>query len=380
MSRYTLRGSPELDQRIDADLARVAAALAATPEAPLFRGLVLLGGYGRGEGTPLIRDGAQFPFNDYDLIVVSQPLTRGRRAQVQACLRQLEERLTRDLGLPVDLCLYPANHLPGAEFSLLNYELKHGHRVVWGDPACLAALPAYPHNAVPLSEGTRLLLNRGKLLLDLRRRHRRTPVSAATPAEREQAVKFIFKAWLAFGDCALLLGRRYHLLYAEKKQRLTEADLTGCADAPAIVRDYRRAIEFKEWGDARVFDTFDLQPELARAFATFQAFFFWYESGRLGAPLPDAETYAKQLRRAGREGGQCKALALNLMLFKSRCLTGPWRWLAAHPRLRLYAILPGLVADDAPPAPLAARLLCLPATASRDTVETEFLRLRLRLS
>lgn len=379
MSRYTLRGSPELDQRITADLARAAAALAATPEAPLFRGLVLLGGYGRGEGTPLIRDGVQLPFNDYDLIVVSQPLTRARRAQVQTCLRQLEERLTRDFGLPVDLCLYPANRLPGAEFSLLNYELKHGHRVVWGDPACLAALPAYPHNAIPLSEGTRLLLNRGKLLLDLRRRHRRTPVPAATPAEREQAVKFIFKAWLAFGDCALLLGRRYHLLYSEKKQRLTEADLTGCADAPAIVRDYRRAIEFKEWGDARVFDTFDLQTELARAFATFKAFFFWYESGRLGTPLPDADTYAKQLLRAGREGCPCKALALNLMLFKGRCLAGPWPWLAAHPRLRLYAALPELVATDTP-APAAARLLCLPATASRDTVETEFLRLRLRLS
>ncbi|MEI8079856.1 MAG: hypothetical protein WCH61_09555, partial [bacterium] len=245
MSCYTLRGSPELDQRIEADLARVATALAATPEAPLFRGLVLLGGYGRGEGTPLIRAGTQLPFNDYDLIVVSQPLTRARRAQVQDCLRRLEERLTRDLDLPVDLCLYPTNYLPGAEFSLLNYELKHGHRVVWGDPACLAALPAYPHNAVPLSEGTRLLLNRGKLLLDLRRRHRRTPIPALTPAEREQAVKFIFKAWLAFGDCALLLGRRYRILYSEKKPLLSGADLTGFADAPAMVRDYRYAIDFK---------------------------------------------------------------------------------------------------------------------------------------
>ncbi len=379
MPRYTLRGSPELDQRIDADLARVATALAATPEAPLFRGLVLLGGYGRGEGTPLIRDGAQQPFNDYDLIVVSQPLTRARRAQVQTCLRQLEERLTRDLGLPVDLCLYPANHLPGAEFSLLNYELKHGHRVVWGDPACLAALPTYPHNAVPLSEGTRLLLNRGKLLLDLRRRHRRTPIPNLSPAEREQTVKFIFKAWLAFGDCALLLGRRYPILYSEKKQLLNETDLAGFADAPAIVRDYRRAIDFKEWGDARVFDAFDLETELARTFAIFRAFFFWYESGRLGAPVSDTDTYAKQLLRAGREGCLGKALALNLVLFKARCLTGPWPWLAAHPRLRLYAALPGLVATDAP-APAAARLLCLPATASRDTVETEFLRLRNRLS
>lgn len=378
MSRYTLRGSTELDARIDADLARVAADLAAAPDAPLFRGLALMGGYGRGEGTPLIRDGVQLPFNDYDLVVVSKPLGRFRRARVQARLRRLEDQLTRELGLPVDLCLYPENRLPRAEFSLLNYELKHGHRVIWGDPACLAALPDYRHNTVPPVEGTRLLLNRGKLLLDLRRR-RRAPLPL-TAAEHEQAVKFVLKAWLAFGDAALLLRRCYPRHALDRKRLLHEAHLDGLLEAPLIIRDYQRAIDFKNWGDTAFFAAFDLPGELARTCATFRTFFFWYESARLGRPLPDAATYAAALLRASDcEDNPFKALALNLLLLKNGGLRSSWRWLAAHPRRRLYVALPDLVASDAP-APLAANLLGLPATAGRDATEREFLRLRCRLS
>ena len=80
MGKYTTRGSAKLDAHIDADLRRIAEAAS-----PFSLAGVLLGGYGRGEGTPFIQpDGSQAPFNDYDLVVVVDRLDKPVREKFQA--------------------------------------------------------------------------------------------------------------------------------------------------------------------------------------------------------------------------------------------------------------------------------------------------------
>ena len=266
MSTYTLRGSAELDARIHADLRRIA-----ETASPCSLAGVLLGGYGRGEGTPFIHpDGSQSPFNDYDLVVVVDKLTPAVRQRFKI----LEKRLTADLGLPVDLCPYLNSHLVKCEFSLLNYEMKHGHKVLWGDEDILAALPDYPHGAIPLSEGSRLLLNRGKLLLDLQRRLARPePLSEE---ERVRFIKFIFKVRLAFGDCALLAANQYDISYAAKKTRIPT--LGTCPDRDAVVEGYLKAIELKAWGDFHSLENFDIAGEFETTRTLFLRFLPWYRA------------------------------------------------------------------------------------------------------
>ena len=99
MSKYTVRGSADLDARIGADMKRITEVAS-----PFSLAGVLLGGYGRGEGTPFINpDGSQAPFNDYDLVVVVDELN----GSVHQRFRALEKQLTGELGLPVDL--YPCD-------------------------------------------------------------------------------------------------------------------------------------------------------------------------------------------------------------------------------------------------------------------------------
>lgn len=321
MSKYTARGSAELDAKIDADLASIA-----DHAWPFCIAGVLLGGYGRGEGTPFIHpNGSQSPFNDYDLVVVVEELNNAVHQKFHA----LEIQLSDALGLPVDLCPYLVSHLSKCEFSLLNYEMKHGHKVVWGDDKILDAMPAYPHDAIPLSEGTRLLLNRGKLLLDIKQR-----LADPRPLgneERIRLIKFIHKALLAFGDCALLAAGQYDISYSVKKERIP--NIGTCPDRDVVIDGYSRAIALKEWGDFQTLEKQDVASEFNRVREVFLRFLPWY--------------------RAQYSTSECslpKAIALNLH----------WngRPLPRHPRLYLYDALPQLLAEKPDIHQLRRTLFC----------------------
>ena len=338
MSRYTLKGSAALDDRIDADLARIA-----ETAAPHCIAGILLGGYGRGEGTPFINpDGSQSPFNDYDLVVVVETLDTSVRQR----FKSLEKQLSAELGLPVDLYPYRRDGLPDCEYSLLNYELKYGHTVVWGGEHSLDAMPDYPADAIPLSEGLRLLLNRGKLLLDIKLRlESREPL---TDQERIRFLKFISKVWLALGDCSLLAARKYDISYSVKRERIVSID--NIPHNTAVMEKYLAAIDLKNWGDyhARLADT-DIAEAFQRVRDVFLPFFVWYRK-----------------QYSSRECSFFKAMLLNLK----------WnRWpYFSHPRQRLYEALPELLKDD-PDQIVLGQILC----CSRH-VEERFYQLQARFS
>ena len=338
MGTYTVRGSQELDRRIEADLGQIAAAVE-----PYSIAGILIGGYGRGEGTPFIGpDGTQTPFNDYDLIVVVEHVDD----QVRQQFRTQERELTEKLGIHVDLCPYALDRIPSCEFSLLNYEMKYGHRVVWGDEHILDSLPAYPHDAIPRAEGMRLLLNRGKLLLDLRLR-----LAVPDPMSDEERIrffKFIQKAWLALGDCSLLAEGKYDLSYAVKGDRIGQ--IGEVPHRAEIIENFRAAAELKAWGDypARLEGT-DIAEAFQRVRPVFLAFFAWYRK-----------------HTPARECSIAKAVALNLKWNR-------WPYLH-HPRRRLYAALPELL-EDAPDKIFLGQALC----CSRD-IEQRFYALQARFS
>lgn len=377
MGKYSIRGSAAFDARLDDDFDRVTRALSESDVGSLCRALVLIGGYGRGEGTPLIVDGRQEPFNDYDFVVVSVPMSRQRKNAAQSRLRLLEQLLSRDLGLPVDLQLYPANSLPSSEFSLLNYEMKYGHKVVWGATDVLRAMPDYPHDRIPLSEGTRLLLNRGKLLLDVRRALRSgRPLSTD---ERLRFVKFLFKALLAFGDCALLLTRAYDLSYAVKKDRIGGVAAPGLPEAGFLVERYRAAIALKEWGDFAFLPEYPLADEFEIIRKYYLRFFQWYESSRLQMETFNPSAYARALLRGPRECPAWKAALLNIQAFGRKAASPSPCFLWAHPRTRLYLSLPLLLADEPIDISGISRLFLLPPR-NRHAAEDRFYQMQKRFS
>jgi len=321
MGNYTQRGSAALNEHIDHDLAII------TDHAwPHSIAGILLGGYGRGEGTPFINpDGTEAPFNDYDLIVVVETLNK----DVRHTFRALENQLTDLLGLTVDLYPYLRSDLPSSEFSLLNYEMKYGHKVVWGDASILDAMPNYPLDSIPPSEGTRLLLNRGKLLLDIKQRL--ADSNPLSEEERIRFIKFLHKVLLAFGDAALLAAGQYDLSYAVKKERTSA--FGHCPDREAVIDGYLKAVALKEWGDYHALENYPVESEFNRICGMMLNFLPWYRA-----------------QYTTRECSIFKAMALNLHY--------NGRPLPRHPRLYLYDALPLLLAEKPATRRLKETLFC----------------------
>ncbi|WP_295885623.1 hypothetical protein [uncultured Thiohalocapsa sp.] len=389
-ARWTLDGGPEVEARIEADQHEVAAAVTAVVPAPHLVALVLMGGYGRGEGGYVVTDQGPAPFNDYDYFVVVRRMSGGARAALHAALGELAETLTVRLGVEVDFALLGVERLKRAEYSLMNAEMRWGHRVVAGDQDVLRGMRDMPFHGLPPGEFTRLMLNRGALLLmdqQLLLERRSLGVGGGLDAgEREVFFKYLFKAVLACGDARLAAAGCYHPSYPEKLARLQ-------APRPAVYVDeherpdpmprhdeflelYRLAYRHKfhpayaEFAHARPSDW------LARVLRIWTATLRAFEIRRLGRSFADWHDYCRPDLPKGQGGNLVRNLGVTLRDFGPRePLRRPRRALR-YPRERLIAVLPLLLTEAGSLLdPCAASALGLPAQVHWKLAAERFLGL-----
>lgn len=176
---YTVRDTPAVVARVEADLARVLTVV--RDGDPGLRSLVLTGGFARGEGAML--DGA--PQNDYDFVAF-----RGLR-RPKVSYPQMAARLEHELGLHIDLAPVAAARVRFLAPSVFWYETALRGRVLWGQDL-LARLPVRSPEGLDPAEGLRLLVNRAAGLLLVTAR---SPAGAAgAHAYRIQAAKGLLAA------------------------------------------------------------------------------------------------------------------------------------------------------------------------------------------
>lgn len=169
------------------------------------RGIVLGGGYGRGEGG-VRREGRELvPYNDYDLYVVTPILPWPLMNALAGRARAAAADLTRELGVEVEVALLGPRTLLHPPQTLMMADLLAGHRVLDGPPELLAGMPGPAPVAIPALEATKLVLNRSALLVMARSL---LPCVHDAPVG-ERVARYVRKAWLAAGDALLIARRRY---------------------------------------------------------------------------------------------------------------------------------------------------------------------------
>ena len=163
MGRYVAGEAPAMDRLVEETIRDVGAEVAALA-VPRLQGVVLGGGYGRGEGGVI--GGALS--NDLDFFAVTaEGASAAEIDALVAALEPVSRRWTERLGVDVDFTVRTPWRLRHEQVRVMVQGLIHGYFDVAGKKGTemFKGIEVRPPSAFPWSEAVRLLVNRGVGLL-----------------------------------------------------------------------------------------------------------------------------------------------------------------------------------------------------------------------
>jgi hypothetical protein len=351
LKRFTIDGSAALEERLQNTCAEVLEQVRQCIPSARLQGVVLGGGYGRGEGGVLQTTSGESPYNDLEFYVFMTGNRFLNERKHRGALLRLTESLSAAHGLHIEFKIDSLYRLRRSPASMFSYDLVSGHRVVHGHSwlfagcehhLCAAALPA--------AEGSRLLLNRftGLLLVKEMLAGDRFSGEEADFSRRNLA-----KAQLALGDALLAHYGDYHWSCLERRHRLQQ--LADPFPHLAEIRAHHAAgVEFK----LHPFRSCESWAELADAHraicALAQGLWLWLESRRLRRGFSSTHEYALSPLRKWPGKSSWRNWVLTLGTFGTKALLRSSA--ARYPRERLFNALPLLLWDNEP-EPQALRYL-----------------------
>ena len=312
-SPYCLDETVEIRERIRGDLADIVTGILETvrPVCPV-NAVVLVGGFGRGEGGIVTRDGRPRPVNDYDLLVLIPRRSILTKRRIRGVLPGLSARLEEQLGVAVDLDVRDPADLAAAPNIIAWYEVQVGNRIIWGDESALEPMPPMDPCGIPLWDGTLLLFNRAGGLLIARRMLLENKLKSAD--DRSYLVIQLSKSALALGDCLLIREKRYCASYVERLNRADSLDISNVPDGAEIVAGYKKALAQKVRPDFAPLIERDLQGWFEETVARHASFFKWWEEERWGRSFDTWREYTEAVPiKLGERGSRLKNFAANIL-------------------------------------------------------------------
>ena len=240
-SRYTVIPSPELDTLLDSALADIARELETIRSGGKLVGVVLGGGYGRGEGGVLHTGSGDRLYNDLDFFVFTDGADRRARQEIGEQLHEIGERWEKKLGVAVDFS--PAKNLdalPRVGHTLMFQELLHGWKPVFGKNDFVSKIPELDPARLPYTEAVRLLLNRGMGLVFAGERL----AAGRGNKEADFIVRNMNKAVLGCGDALLLTAGKY-CWKGEDRVRALSNLAKECGLSQRFAEAYGEAFRYK---------------------------------------------------------------------------------------------------------------------------------------
>lgn len=288
--RFTFDGSADLERHLAAACQQVLSSLRAILPDRLLEAVLLGGGYGRGEGGVLRTAAGDRPYNDLEFYVFLRGNPHWNERRWAPRLETLAERLSPSAGLHVELKILSFEKLRRSPISMFYYDLVAGHRWVLGEERLLAGCEHH-HSAehIPLSEATRLLMNRLSGVLFAQQRLQQKTFSAE---DRDFAVRNLAKAKLAFGDAALTVFGLYHWSCGERHRRLLKLAPEKAAPWLQSVQHHHAAgLEFKLHPRGTEEPRSALQDQCAELTELGREVWLWLENQRLSQSFASIPIY-----------------------------------------------------------------------------------------
>jgi hypothetical protein len=330
--RFTIDGSGALESHLAAVCEKVLAGVKSLVPAAKLDGILLGGGYGRGEGGVLKTSAGDQPYNDLEFYVFIRGNAILAERKFRQPLHELGERLSPAAGLEVEFKVLTLEKLRRSAPSMFYYDLVAGHRWQLGDDALLAGCEHHGDAAkIPLHEATRLLMNRCSGLLYSAERLVRKNFSEA---EADFVGRNLAKAQLAFGDVLLAANGQYHWSCRERHARL--AKLSGAKNLPLadLIRHHTNGVEFKLHPTRSTESRETLAARHAELLELGEKLWLWLESKRLGTKFASPRDYAFAETNLCPETSSPRNRLVNFRAFGAGGLA-----CARYPRERLFRAL-----------------------------------------
>jgi hypothetical protein len=290
-ARFTLDGSSALESHLESVCQQIGAEVQALVPRSRLQGLLLAGGYGRGEGGVLRTGDGDRPYNDLEFYVFVRGNALIEERRYRAPLGELGHRLSPAAGLEVEFKVLTIEKLRSAPASMFYYDLTACHRWIMGDDSLLAGCEHQGNaQAIPLSEVTRLVMNRCSGLLFSAERLRRKQFGEE---EADFVGRNLAKTQLALGDALLAASGNYHWSCRERHQRLASLRTLGEESwQEAVCRHHAEGVAFKLHPVHSACSRAELARQHAELSALARQFWLWLENRRLGSAFASPREYA----------------------------------------------------------------------------------------
>jgi hypothetical protein len=247
---FTIHNSPMIDRVVTDHLSFIAFELLAAIR--VIRSMILVGGFGRGEGSVMISGEEIHPLNDYDIVLV----TDGDPGD----LRPLAKQLAGRIGIRhVDLIPLPYREICNLLPTQFNFDMKYGGYTFWGEEL-LPLLPSYGNREIGRESARDLLVNRFICLLECYQRS----FTDQKPNEAEHyfLCQQVSKSAMALGEALLMDRAGYHFSAQTRRQLMND-----------LFQDQKQLVDLHSWGV-----NYKLQPSL---YSSVNSVAYWHATVEL---------------------------------------------------------------------------------------------------
>jgi len=197
--------------------------------------LILIGGYGRGEGGVVKINDHYRPHNNLDLIYIhNQNIEQSRIDEVNKALQVIAD----EEGIGIDLSAINKEKLLSLRGLVIGYDMRFGHKCLLGNSDFLRNHRAFDLYDIDPADARQLLVNRGTLLLINKALLRQETLGEK---EKKLIIKHAIKAIIGYGDALLFFHNKYHWSYAQKQTNMMQLKEAS----PEIRALYDEAILFR---------------------------------------------------------------------------------------------------------------------------------------
>lgn len=214
--KFTVRGTEVLENKITQIMHEVVATLKPLLCEENYEALILIGGYGRGEGGVEIKNGVEKPHNNFDFLLLTK--NSHNTEQLKKDLDMAIAPLITKYDLGMDIGMIDYQKLRRSPRLVMWHDMYFGHKVILGNEDCVRKLKKFASENILAQDIMNLLVNRGTLLLINELLVQKC--SLKDEVIRRLIIKHIVKAVIGYGDALLFFCGAYSWSYAEKQRRM----------------------------------------------------------------------------------------------------------------------------------------------------------------